>query len=143
LQIQEKRNDCTQKRSCTQCRSTSAGTAIVAGTAGAVQHGRNQHYANQAAQQSAQYYAADQRTQMEDLAQQNAMQQQQIQMMQQQQQMHAQQAQQTPQVAPAPALAPPGVNDLNSQLMLLSQLRNAGVLHDQEFAQAKAKLLGS
>jgi hypothetical protein len=39
----------------------------------------------------------------------------------------------------APA-APVG-NDLNSQLMQLSQLHNAGVLSDEEFAQAKQKLL--
>ena len=114
-----------------------AGTAVMAGTAGAVRHAQDQHYANQAAQQQAQYDTADQQAQMEALAQQNAMQQQQIQMMQQQQQMQAQQA---PQAAPAPAAAP--ANDLNSQLMQLAQLHTAGVLNDEEFAAAKAKLLG-
>jgi hypothetical protein len=119
-----------------------AGTAVVAGTAGVVRHGMDQHYANQEAQQQAQYDAQDQQAQMQQLEQQNAMQQQQIQMMQQQQ-MQAQQAPAAPQAAPAPqAAAPAGGNDLNSQLMQLAQLHNAGVLNDQEFAAAKAKLLG-
>ena len=42
----------------------------------------------------------------------------------------------------APAAAPAGT-DLNSQLMQLAQLHSAGVLTDEEFAQAKAKLLAS
>jgi hypothetical protein len=42
---------------------------------------------------------------------------------------------------PQAAAAPAG-DDLNSQLMQLSQLHNAGVLSDEEFTQAKAKLLG-
>ena len=41
---------------------------------------------------------------------------------------------------PAPAAAPAG-DDLTSQLEQLSQLHNAGVLSDEEFANAKAKLL--
>ena len=114
-----------------------AGTAVIAGTANAVQHHQDQKYANQAAEQQAQYDTADQQAQMEALAQQNAIQQQQIQMMQQQQQAPA------PQAAPAPAAAPAGGNDLNSQLMQLAQLHTAGVLNDEEFAAAKAKLLGS
>ena len=114
-----------------------AGTAVIAGTANAVRHHQDQKYANQAAEQQAQYDTADQQAQMEALAQQNAIQQQQIQMMQQQQQAPA------PQAAPAPAAAPAGGNDLNSQLMQLAQLHTAGVLNDEEFAAAKAKLLGS
>ena len=47
-----------------------------------------------------------------------------------------------PPEAAAPAAAPAGT-DLNSQLMQLSQLHNTGVLTDEEFAQAKAKLLSS
>ena len=44
--------------------------------------------------------------------------------------------------APAPAAAPaPAGSDLTSQLQQLSQLHNAGVLSDEEFAQAKQKLL--
>jgi putative oligomerization/nucleic acid binding protein len=42
--------------------------------------------------------------------------------------------------APPPAAAPAG-DDLTSQLEQLSQLHNAGVLSDDEFANAKAKLL--
>jgi putative oligomerization/nucleic acid binding protein len=44
--------------------------------------------------------------------------------------------------APEPAAAPaPAGDDLTSQLEQLSQLHNAGVLSDEEFASAKAKLL--
>ena len=43
---------------------------------------------------------------------------------------------------PPPAAAPaPAGSDLTSQLQQLSQLHNAGVLSDEEFAQAKQKLL--
>ena len=111
------------------------GTAVVAGTAGAVRHHQDERYAQQDAQQQAQYDAADQQAQMDALAQQNAMQQQQI------AQMQAQQAAAAP--PPAPAAAPASGTDLNSQLMQLAQLHNAGVLNDEEFAQAKAKLLAS
>jgi hypothetical protein len=83
----------------------------VAGTAGAVRHAQDQHYNNQAAQQQA---AAEPEVVY-------------VQAPPEQQQM----------AAPA---APAG-NDLNSQLMQLSQLHNAGVLSDEEFAQAKQKLL--
>ena len=44
--------------------------------------------------------------------------------------------------APAPAVAAPA-NDLTAQLQQLSQLHNAGVLSDEEFAAAKAKVLAS
>ena len=44
--------------------------------------------------------------------------------------------------APAPAAPAPG-NDLTAQLQQLSQLHNAGVLSDEEFAAAKAKVLAS
>ena len=48
-----------------------------------------------------------------------------------------------PQYAPAPAPAPAaGGSDLTAQLGQLSQLHNAGVLSDEEFAQAKQKLFG-
>ncbi len=55
------------------------------------------------------------------------------------------------QAAPAPvAAAPPppppeaesGGSDLVGEIQNLSQLHNAGVLSDEEFAAAKAKLLG-
>jgi putative oligomerization/nucleic acid binding protein len=44
------------------------------------------------------------------------------------------------QEAPAPAAAAPG-DDMMAQITQLSQLHNAGVLSDEEFAAAKAKLL--
>ena len=55
-------------------------------------------------------------------------------------QLDAMQAQQ-PAAAAAPAAAPAG-NDMMAQIEQLSQLKNAGVLNDAEFAAAKAKLLG-
>ena len=57
-----------------------------------------------------------------------------------QQQMAAQQ-----QAAPAPAPAPAaggGGDDVVAQLEQLSQLHNSGVLDDEQFEAAKAKLLG-
>jgi Short C-terminal domain len=97
-----------------------ATTAVVAGTAGAVRHHQDQKYADQAAEQQ----AADQ--QAYDA-----------------QQYQAQQAQQAaaPAPAPAPAAAPSAGDDMMAQLTQLSQLHNAGVLSDDEFAAAKAKLL--
>jgi len=89
------------------------GTAVVAGTAGAVHHHQEQKYANQAAEQQAVQQQAYDQGAADAAAQQQAT---------------------------APAAAPAG-NDLNSQLMQLSQLHNSGVLSDEEFAQAKAKLL--
>jgi hypothetical protein len=62
----------------------------------------------------------------------------------------AYQAQQAAPPAPAPApvpvpapAAPPagGGEDLTAKLVQLAQLRDAGVLTDEEFASAKAKLL--
>lgn len=44
---------------------------------------------------------------------------------------------------PAPAAAPVPGPDLTAQLQQLAQLHDAGVLSDDEFAAAKAKLLGS
>ncbi len=119
-----------------------AGTAVMAGTAGVVRHHQDQRYAQQAAQQQAnadaQYAGQEQDAQMAQMQQQMAYQQQQIAQMQAQQAAAAQA--QAPAPQPAPAAAPAGT-DLNSQLMQLAQLHNAGVLNDEEFAQAKAKLL--
>lgn len=89
------------------------GTAVVAGTAGAVHHHQEQKYANQAAQQQAVQQQAYEQGVADAAAQQQA----------------------------APPAAAPAGNDLNSQLMQLSQLHNSGVLSDEEFAQAKQKLL--
>jgi hypothetical protein len=46
-----------------------------------------------------------------------------------------------PAPAPAAAPAPAGGEDITAQLEQLSQLHNAGVLSDQEFAEAKQKVL--
>ena len=52
-----------------------------------------------------------------------------------------QDAQQYAQQAPPPAAAAP-VDDANAQLQNLAQLHAQGVLTDEEFAAAKAKILG-
>lgn len=100
------------------------GTAVVVGTAGVVHH----HQQNRYAQQNA---AAQQQQDMayrQGVADAQAQQQ--------------QYAPPPPQYAPPPAPAPaaPGTN-LTAQLQQLSQLHNAGVLRDEEFAAAKQKLL--
>jgi hypothetical protein len=101
-----------------------ATTAVVAGTAGAVRHRQDQKYANQAAQQQA---LADQQATEAQLAAQQA-------------QLAAMQA--APAAAPAaPAAAPAGGIDME-QLKKLGDLHAAGILTDEEFAAAKAKLLG-
>jgi Short C-terminal domain len=67
-----------------------------------------------------------------------------------QQQEYAQQAEYAQQQAayaappppPAPAAAGTGGSDVTAELERLAGLRNQGVLSDEEFAAAKAKLLG-
>jgi hypothetical protein len=109
-----------------------ARTAVVAGTATAVVGGMSRHQdakAQAAAdQQAAQQAAFEAQAQTAEL----------------QQQMAAMQAQQAAaQAAPAPAApAAAAGDDLNSQLERLSGLHQSGVLSDEEFAAAKAKLLG-
>jgi hypothetical protein len=98
------------------------GTAVVAGTAGAVRHHQEKKWNKQA---------------YEDQA---------VQQMEQQQMMQQQQQYAPPppqQYAPPPEPAPSAGNDMMAQLTQLSQLHNAGVLNDEEFAAAKAKLLAS
>jgi hypothetical protein len=93
-----------------------ATTAVVAGTAGAVRHHQETKYANQAAQQQAEYEQAYQQG--------------------------AAEAQPAPApVAAAPA-APASAGIDMAQLKQLGDLHAAGVLTDEEFAAAKAKLLG-
>lgn len=92
-----------------------ATTAVVAGTAGAVRHRQEQKYANQAAEQQAQQQAAYEQGAAEA------------------------QAAAAP-AAPAPAPAAGGID--MDQLKQLGDLHAAGVLTDEEFAAAKAKLLG-
>jgi hypothetical protein len=102
-----------------------ARTAVVAGTATAVVgHSQNK----QAAKQQA---AADAQMQDQQIADMQA----------QMDAMQAQQAQQAAPPPPAPAAAPAGGGDLMGELTKLADLKAAGVLTDEEFAAAKAKLL--
>jgi hypothetical protein len=97
------------------------GTAVVAGTAGAVHHHQDQKYAQQDAAQQQQYDQAYQQGAADAAAQ-------------QQQQM----APPPPQVAAPQA---PAQDDLTAKLQQLADLHAQGVLSDEEFAAAKAKLL--
>jgi hypothetical protein len=47
-----------------------------------------------------------------------------------------------PPPAPAPAAAPAAADDLSAQINHLADLNRQGILTDEEFAAAKAKLLG-
>jgi len=96
-----------------------ARTAVVAGTATAVSNRVSRRQANRWQQQEyAQAY--------------------------EQQQQYAPPPQSyTPPPAPAPAAAAaPAGDDVSAQLQRLSDLKNQGVLTDEEFAAAKARLLG-
>ncbi len=117
---------------------TMARTAVVAGTASAVvgATGRRQAGKQQAAaeQQAAQQAAFESQAQLADM----------------QAQMNSMQAQQAAAAAPAPAPAPAapaaaapaaGGDDLMAELSKLADLKAAGVLSEEEFAAAKAKLL--
>lgn len=100
-----------------------ARTAVVAGTATAVSGGMQRRQQDKAYQaQEAQAYEAQQ--------QQAAM---------QQAAAEAVAAQQA--AAPAPAPAPAGGDDMMAKLTQLAQLHAQGILSDDEFAAAKAKLL--
>ena len=103
-----------------------ARTAVVAGTASAVSGSVNRRQANKAAEQQ-QAAAAEQQAAYE---QQQAMAQQAA------QQAAAQQA------AAAPA-AGSSVDDRISRLKELGELKNAGILTEEEFAAEKAKILNS
>ena len=59
-----------------------------------------------------------------------------------QQQLNAMQAQQAS-AATASAAAPPGTPDLTAQLMQLGTLKEQGILSEEEFQAAKAKLLAA
>jgi Short C-terminal domain len=104
---------------------TMARTAVVAGTATAVVGGMSRHQAGkqQQAADAAAYQQEQQEAQMQAMAQQAA----------------AQQAAAQAAAAPPPAAAP--ANDLTSQLQQLATLKEQGILSDEEFAAAKAKLL--
>ena len=101
---------------------TMARTAVIAGTATAVSNKVTQRQYNRAAQNEQQ--------QMADQAALSN----QYELEQMQAQMQAMQAQQT-----QAAVSPP---DLTAKLQQLAELKASGVLSDEEFAAAKAKLLG-
>jgi Short C-terminal domain len=105
---------------------TMARTAVVAGTATAVSGGMMRHAQKKAmTQQEAQAYEQEQQQAQFDAAVQQEV----------SQQMAAQ--------APPPAAAPPAAGgvDVVAELKKLGDLKAAGILTDEEFAAAKAKLL--
>jgi hypothetical protein len=108
-----------------------ARTAVVAGTATAVAGGVSRHQQAKADQQyEAQQYEAQQQQAAMDAAAQQAVAQ--------------QAAAQAPPPAAPPAAAPAagGGTDLVAELQKLAALREQGILSDDEFAAAKARLLG-
>ena len=105
---------------------TMARTAVVAGTATAVAGGVSRRQAGRA--QAHEQEAAAQQAAFETQAD----------MAEMQAQMNAMQAQQAQQAAPAAA---PAGNDMMSQLQQLGDMRANGLLTDDEFAAAKARLL--
>jgi hypothetical protein len=108
-----------------------ARTAVVAGTATVVAKGVSGAMdSNAQAQQQQQAVNASAAQSQADVAQ----------MQGQMQQMQAQLAQQQPATQPVQAAAPGP--DLTTQLQQLAQLKESGVLSDDEFQAAKAKLLG-
>ena len=115
---------------------TMARTAVIAGTATAVSNSVSGSMNNSAIQQ--QQAAMDARYQQQQAAQntQNKQQQTQTELEQMKAQMAAMQAQQMQQKV---AL---GGGDFLGQLQKLAQLRETGVLNEEEFQAAKTKLLG-
>jgi hypothetical protein len=97
--------------------AAAVGTAVVVGTAGAVRHSQQKKYAQQEAAAQQQYDQAYQQGAADAQAQQ-----------------YAAPPVQYVEQAPAP--------DMMAQLQQLAQLHDAGALTDEEFAVAKAKLLG-
>lgn len=102
-----------------------ARTAVVAGTATAVSGSVQRHQQEKAQGQyeQQQYEAQQQQAQMNAAAQQAV-------------------AQQQAAAAPAPAAPAAGGVDIVAELQKLSGLHQQGILSDEEFAAAKAKLLG-
>lgn len=95
------------------------GTAVMAGTAGAVHHHQEQKWANQQAEQQQQYDQAYQQG-AADAQQQSAP--------------------PPPTQYAAPVQQAPA-DDLTAKLQELAQLHASGILTDEEFSAAKAKLL--
>jgi membrane-bound lytic murein transglycosylase B len=113
---------------------TMARTAVVAGTAQAVagRVGQAQQAAAHRDQQAA--AAQEQVRQMQMQAQVDA---------QVADALRAQTAPPAPVAPPAPASAArPSIDELHAQLTKLGELRQAGLLTDEEFAEQKARLLG-
>lgn len=114
---------------------TMARTAVIAGTASATVGAVNRRQTGKA-----QAAASDQ-------AAQQAAFESQAQLAEMQAQMDAMQAQQAPPPPPPPApaaaapAAPAAGDDLMAELQKLADMKAAGVLTDEEFAAAKAKLL--
>ncbi|WP_285115283.1 SHOCT domain-containing protein [Leifsonia sp. fls2-241-R2A-40a] len=104
-----------------------ARTAVVAGTATAVSGSVQRHQQEKAQNQYEQ--------------QQYEQQQQQLEMQQMAQQAAAQQAALQQQAAPAQPAVAGGGDDMMAKLQQLATLHTQGVLTDEEFASAKAKLL--
>jgi hypothetical protein len=103
-----------------------ARTAVVAGTATAVSGSVQRHQADkqQSQYEQQQYEAQQQQAQMNAAAQQAV-------------------AQQQAAAAPVPApAAASGGTDIVAELQKLGALKEQGILTDEEFAAAKAKLLG-
>ncbi|MFC9550798.1 SHOCT domain-containing protein [Rhodococcus sp. NPDC056960] len=96
---------------------TVARTAVITGTARATSNAMNRRAADK---------QADEQERIDQAAQQQ----------------YAEQQAAQQQAAPPPP-APAGGDDLVSRLQELARLKEAGVLTDDEFAAAKAKLLGS
>jgi Short C-terminal domain len=99
---------------------TMARTAVIAGTATAVSGGMTRR-ANQRAMESQQAEAYQQQQEAEQMA--------------------AMAAAAAP--PPPPAAAPAGEDDTVAKLTQLADLKAQGILSDEEFAAAKAKLLGT
>jgi hypothetical protein len=103
---------------------TMARTAVVAGTATATVGAMNRHQQNKAEQQQMEdQYAAEQQQAAINAAV--------------QQQLAQQQA-----AAAAPAAAAPAADDSLAQIQKLGEMKAQGLLTDEEFAAAKAKILG-
>lgn len=94
-----------------------ARTAVVAGTATAVAGRVQRRQAEKYADRDAQIYASRDAAYQQDMA-----------------------AQQAQYAAPAPA---PAGDDTVEQLQKLADLKAQGILSDEEFAAAKAKILGA
>jgi hypothetical protein len=101
-----------------------ARTAVIAGTASATVGAVQSH---QAKKQAAAQQGYDQQQQMAEM----------------QAQMDQMQAAQAPPPPAMPAAAPAGGTDVVAELQKLADLKAQGILNDEQFEAAKAKLLGA